>query len=78
MIKDKTDMEPMGRELTNVFRIGKIVFVPHFTIPKAYVGPGYNKECNPVMYTMAQLFDLGATVETTMLWAKPNKKEKKL
>lgn len=55
------------REEYKVYRLGKITFLPHYTLPGAYVGPGYGRQ-NQTTYTERELMQRGAVVGLEFLW----------
>lgn len=59
------------RDFTTVYRLGQIVYVPHYRRPTEFVGPGYHEEKNRVSYSASQLSDAGATPEQMFLWPRP-------
>lgn len=59
------------REVTTAYRLGKIVYVPHYSRPTEFVGPGYHEKDNKVSYSERQLLIAGATPEALLLWPRP-------
>lgn len=59
------------RDFTTVYRLGKIVYVPHYRRPSEFVGPGYHEEKNKVSYSERALLEIGATPEQMFLWPRP-------
>lgn len=57
----------MDRDECKVYRLGRITFVPHYTQPGVFVGPGYGRY-NLATYTERELIRLGATMGLEFLW----------
>jgi hypothetical protein len=53
---------------TLVFRLGQIIFLPHYFMKNKYVSPGYHETYNPVRYSSDQLKALGAQPMMMKLW----------
>ena len=59
------------RDPMTVYRLGQIVYVPHYLRPTEFVGPGYHEVKNRVSYSESKLRDAGATPEQMFLWPRP-------
>ena len=71
---------PAPRDLMTAYRLGPIVYVPHYRRPTEFVGPGYHEEqgelkslpCNHrVSYSASQLIEAGAIPEPMFLLDRP-------
>lgn len=60
----------MDRQLTAAFRLGGIVYVPHYLDATLFVGPGYGKQ-NRKLYSAGELRDMGAVAVSEFLWPRP-------
>lgn len=57
----------IDRDECKVYRLGRITFLPHYSLPGAFVGPGYGKH-NVTTYTERELIDRGAVMGLEFLW----------
>lgn len=68
-------MEPSTYELTRVYILNGITYVPHYQNRNLFVGPGYpvgqGKPKPTHTYTAAELLDAGATSSEMPLWPRP-------
>lgn len=65
------------RDLGTAYRLGSVVYVPHYRRPNVFVGPGYHEESgqlkslpnsNKVTYSASELIEAGAVPEQRFLW----------
>jgi len=65
------------RDLVTAYRLGPVVYVPHYRRPNVFVGPGYHEKVgtleslpnsNKVTYSASELIDAGAVPEQKFLW----------
>jgi hypothetical protein len=63
--------EAAPRDLVTVYRLGRIVYVPHYRYPEKFVGPGYHEQKRRVSYSDRELCEAGATPELMFLWPRP-------
>jgi hypothetical protein len=56
-------------ELTKqaVYRVGQVLYLPHYTKPNLFVGPGFPKH-DPRMFFKGELLARGAIKDQAMLW----------
>jgi hypothetical protein len=62
-----TDFDVPGRKTHRVYRVGRVVYVPHYTRPYLYVGPGYPK-LDPREWYPGELERRGAIEDHMDLW----------
>ena len=64
------------RDIMTAYRLGPVVYVPHYRRPTEFVGPGYHEETgqlkslptsNKVTYSASDLINAGATPEPMFL-----------
>lgn len=70
MSKPKADK----REAT-VYRLGPVVYVPHYKVEGVFVGPGYPRQ-DAREWSAAQLLAIGGKEETYPLSERPRVREK--
>lgn len=58
------------REECKVYRLGKIIYVPHYLSATAFVGPGYPRNQGQV-WSEQEMIMAGAKPEVMMLWSRP-------
>lgn len=56
---------PAPRDITTVYRLGEIAYVPHYHRLHVFVGPGYKT------YSKHELRNAGAVAEKMYLWPRP-------
>jgi hypothetical protein len=61
--------DSVERYPTATYRLGEVLYVPHYRNSSIFVGPGYPKRDNRT-YTVFALEDAGAVKETRMLWSR--------
>lgn len=49
------------------FKIGDVIYLPHYMDSKLYVGPGYPRH-NKNVYTSAELLEKGAIAHMMHIW----------
>ena len=58
--------DDLERTFQQVWRLNGVTYVPHYTKPDVYVGPGRK----PPEYSLLQLIAAGAVAEEMFLWAR--------
>lgn len=53
--------------LQAVYRVGRVVYLPHYTKPNVYVGPGFPQH-DPRMFFKGELLAAGVIRDQAMLW----------
>jgi len=53
-----------------VYRVGRVVYVPHYRKQNIYVGPGFPAH-DPRMYYGGELVSMGAIEDHMDLWERP-------
>ena len=61
--------DSVERYPTATYRLGEVLYVPHYRNSSIFVGPGYSNR-NVRTYTAFALEDAGAVKETHMLWSR--------
>lgn len=69
--QDQANKTIAPHDLMTVYRLGQIVYVPHYRRPTEFVGPGFHEEKNRVTYSESELYDAGAIPEQMFLWPRP-------
>jgi len=54
-----------------VYRLGRVVYVPHYRKPNLYVGPGFPRH-DPNMYYPGELLAKGCVKDHMSLWERPH------
>jgi hypothetical protein len=61
--------DSVERYPTATYRLGEVLYVPHYRNLSVFIGPGYPK-LDKRTYTVFALEDAGAVKETHMLWSR--------
>lgn len=75
-IKDSKahEKEVHEKEAQTVFRLGAIMYVPHYKLDGKFVSPGYGKH-HFNDFSAQELMDMGAKIGAAHLWTRIAKKE---
>lgn len=68
MTKQDTDVRAEFHPVS-AYRLGEILYLPHYRNSSVFVGPGYPRQNNRT-YSVFALEDAGAEKETHMLWSR--------
>lgn len=60
-------MEIADKFPTKVYKLGPVMYVPHYQDGSVYVRPGYGRSHRDI-YTEKELIDAGAKPSSFMLW----------